>query len=284
MTDTTTATEQKQDAPTLTPHQQFLEMLPDDLKSAPTFRNFTGDTLNDVVGKLAKSYVSAQSLVGLDKNAVLKIPSTPEDKEGWSAVYDKLGRPKEAKEYGIDEVAKAVEFDGIDGKFVEAISAKAHEMGVPKQAMQELAKMYFEHTKSGMTASQQEAEAMAQKYVDTVKKEFGDAYEARMKKITGTLSKVGDDEFKQLAADHAYIFDHPAVVRVFDKLMQQKAEDAGHDGDKGSGSGPLTPAEARAELAAIEGDPQNMKILTNLEDPRRDSLIKRRVELMKYIK
>ena len=59
--------------------------LPEDLRMDPSIANAPS------VESMAKSYVSAQRMVGLDKIAVPTEHSTDEE---WTQVYDKLGRPE----------------------------------------------------------------------------------------------------------------------------------------------------------------------------------------------
>ena len=47
------------------------------------------------VNSLAKSYIHAQKLVGVEK---IPLPNKHATEEDWNVVFDKLGRPKSAEE------------------------------------------------------------------------------------------------------------------------------------------------------------------------------------------
>ena len=48
------------------------------------------------INSLAKSYIHAQKLVGVEK---IPLPNKHATEEDWNVVYDKLGRPKSPEEY-----------------------------------------------------------------------------------------------------------------------------------------------------------------------------------------
>ncbi len=86
------------------PQGDWRTSLPDDLKNEPSLK-----LINDVSG-LAKSYVSAQKLVGADK---IPVPSKHATEEDWKNVYHKLGLPQDVKDYDV----KVKEGISIDKEF-----------------------------------------------------------------------------------------------------------------------------------------------------------------------
>ena len=73
----------------------FIDTLPEDLRGEPSLRNFT-----DTAG-LAKSYVHAQKMIGVDK---LPLPGKSATDEEWNNVYERLGRPNAPTEYDFESV------------------------------------------------------------------------------------------------------------------------------------------------------------------------------------
>ena len=81
---------------TLTPEKVIADWkssLSDEIRSDKSLEN-----IKDVEG-LAKSYVHAQKLVGADK---IPVPNKFATEKDWDAVYEKLGRPKDASGYKYD--------------------------------------------------------------------------------------------------------------------------------------------------------------------------------------
>ncbi len=273
-TETTAVAETTEQA--VTPHQEFLSGLPEELRSNPAFIKFNGESKDEIVGKLANSYVNVQKLVGADKNAVLKFPSSEEDKDGWNEVYSKIGRPDEVDGYDLDKYKDA---PGVQPDHLKELASVAHENGVSKAAFQGIVDKYFEQAGSVSQVSEQELEQTISGYTEQLKTEWGDAYEQKTNKILGTLKENATPEFLQLAADYPYVFDNPAVMKTFDNLIKMTSEDGGVKTAGSSASGALTPDEAKARIAAIHGDDEKMKILTTKGHPMRDSLIAERSKL-----
>ena len=82
-TQSETATESAQPTATATP-QTFVDTLDESIRGEPSLKNF-----NDA-NTLAKSYLSAQRMIGLDKIA---IPNQNSSQEEWNAAFNCLGRP-----------------------------------------------------------------------------------------------------------------------------------------------------------------------------------------------
>ncbi len=266
-------------APQLTPHQQFREMLPEDLRADPAFTPYTGENVNEIIGKLAKSYVNVNKLVGADKNAVLKLPNSPDDKDGWNNVYSKLGRPEKVEGY---EVSKFKEVAGVDEKSLGEIAQVAYEKGVSKDALHAIVGKYLEQVGGAKTQTDEQVQETIKGYTDNLKKEWGEAYETKTSKVLETLKQKADPEFLKLAADYPFIFDHPAVMKTMDALIKMTVEDGGVKQGGSSGAGPMSPNEARAALAAMDGDQEKMKILTTSGHPMREHLLAERTKLFKY--
>lgn len=267
-------------APELTAHQQFLEMLPEDLRTDPSFSVFKGENLNEVVGKLGKTYINVNKLVGADKNALLKIPASDDDADGWNAVYNKLGRPETPDGYGLDAEFKDV--PGFSPEAMKEINEVAHANGVSAKALKAIASKYFEQNSAATAASEEEVSKMQDGYVEALKKEWGGAYEQNTGKVLTALKQHADPEFLELAKRHPHIFDHPAVMKTLDKFIKTSSEDGGPTKGSTSGDAHMTPAEAMAAINEMDGNAETKKILLSIEDPRRTDILARRAKLFAY--
>jgi hypothetical protein len=97
---------------------------------------------------LAQSTLNLEKLTG-DLNSVLKVPKD-DSPDAWNQVYDRLGRPKEAKEYGLKPP------EGSDGKFLETASQWMHEAGLNPRQARALAEKFNGHA-TGLVQQQQDA-------------------------------------------------------------------------------------------------------------------------------
>lgn len=259
-----------------TPHQQFLGMLPEELREEAAFKDFKGEDVNEIIGKLGKSYLNTKKLVGADKDALLKIPGG-EDIDGWDEVYDKLGRPEDVAGYELGELAES---DFIDGEDLNELLQVAHKKGASKDLMNAIFSKYVEQTQGKINAAKESAEENAIKWDQQLQSEWGEAYDQKAQKIRNTLkAKAGDEFFSGITKEGYINVDSPAFVKMIDNIIAASSEDSGPTKGSTSAEAALTPAEARAEISAMEGDQEVMKIMMNAQDPRRDALLQKRVRL-----
>lgn len=264
----------------LTPHQKFLSMLPEDLRTDPTFEPYKGESVEDIIGKLAKSHVNVNKLVGADKNAVLKFPTSPEDKEAYDAIYNKLGRPEAVDGYELDNYTKDNPL--ADADQLKQFAEMAHAEGVSKQAFDKMISWYYQTMGAQKEAFDTGLEKQIEEYTEQLKGEWGDAFDSKTTKIINTLKENATDDFKQLAADYPWVFDHPAVMKTIDNIIKMSAEDGAPSTAGTTGNAPMTPDEAKAAINAMDGDVEKMKILTTVGHPQRENLLKERERLFKF--
>ena len=215
--------------------------LPDDLRSHPSIENMPD------VSALAKSMVHAQSMVGADKIAV---PGKWADADDWSQVYDKLGRPAKAEEYGLKfEMPDGEQPDeNLTGWFAET----AHKIGLNTTQAQELANSYMEMTgtmaQPGVDAEAAKAEATAE-----LRKEYGQAFDDRIGKGNNFIGEFGTEGLAELRLeDGTALMNHPAFIRTIVNAAQFIHESVSEDkmvGEKENNA--ITPAEASKQLEEV---------------------------------
>lgn len=103
----------------------FLESIPEELRSEPSLRNFQD------AGSLAKSYVHAQRMIGADKVSIPSKSATPDE---WRQVYQKLGAP---------DAADAYQLDGMDDTAAGQLRQQAFEAGLSQNQAKAVADFYM---------------------------------------------------------------------------------------------------------------------------------------------
>ena len=264
----------------MTPHQKFLETLPEAYRADPMFKNF--GSLED----MAKSYVSAAKMVGLDKAQLLRIPSedTP---EAMAEVWNKLGRPETADKYEIKAFEQVKDY--IDPDKVTAIKEIAHKHGVPAKALEALGEWYANDIAGVLGASKEAEDKRIAEYQAVAKQEFGAAYEEKIALAQKAVKSFGGDDLINVISENEVAFEHPAVIKAFAAMGEQMAkiaaqtkEDNGFLPSNGASSGHMTPSEAKAELAALESSDNFMKIIQDPMHPQRQSILDKRSKLFAY--
>lgn len=236
-------------APDVRPVDDWRESLPADI------RNGLGDV--NTVEDLAKGYVNAQGMIG---NSI-RIPGKDAGAEDWekfygkfadvpgltrydpndlTSLYEAAGRPADAKGYQIE---------GAPEDFLEA----AHAAGLNRQQVESL--LEYENN---INAQHESAEHDAvNKGIDSLRNEWGLAFDRKVEegqRAVSFLEQTAPGLSQALDATGAG--NHPAVIKLFQALGANLKEGQGFAGTHGTNSG-ITPAEARAQIAEIQNNPQH---------------------------
>lgn len=83
--------------------------------------------------KLTEQYRAAEKHIGAPADRILRLPEKADDVAGWSAVHERLGMPKEAKDYDLSGV-KFADGKPLEAGFIDNMRAALHGARVPKDA------------------------------------------------------------------------------------------------------------------------------------------------------
>ena len=261
---------QEASAAAVAPAQSFRDSLPEDLRTNPSLKN-----INDV-GSLAKSYVHAQRMVGADK---IPLPGSNSTDDDWIKVYDKLGRPADIKDY---DVTVPEMFDG--NGFRESI----HAAGLNQKQAASVAQ--FIHSQSE-AANEKLNAYQEQARLDTeaeLRQEYGKTFDDKIKRAQSTakylLGSKGDPSSKDnilgniRLADGRMLGDHPDIIRMFEAMSHEIAED---DLDGVTTESAMTPQDAQEEIDTIQADRSGP--YWNKHHPEHDKMVARVNELFEYV-
>ena len=212
------------------------ESLPEDLKSDPSLL-----TVKDVPG-LAKSYIHAQKMIGADKIA---LPGKNASEEEWSAVYEKLGKPAEAKTYEDDFGDLPIPEENIND-FKEA----AHKLGLNQIQFKGLTSWYKDNLKTQVDNMNVDADTKRAESEAELRKEFGKTYDAKLKSSQRVFQTYGDTKFLDVELkDGTKLGNHPTFIKLMSNIADTISEDKIATGEKGSEF--FTPAEAKRKIAEL---------------------------------
>lgn len=225
---------------------KWADALPEDIRKDPSLS--TIKTLPD----LAKSYVSAQKLIGKDKIA---IPDAKHATEAdWLGVYQRLGAPTKVEDFKF-KLPDGVDEKEVDADFLSKVKESAVKAGVAPWQFEKIFSAYHEIATERVKASESEFEATRNADIDNLKKEWGPAYENQIKKANVAFQEfLKPEERKRLIDDG--IAGHPSVVKILANAAKMLTPDkfVGHgDGINGG----MTPAEALSKAQKIQGDPNH---------------------------
>ncbi len=232
--------------------------LPEDLKAEAMFKDIPDvPTLAKVARDLKAFQGTAIRIPGQDAGPEArkeflgklteKVPElvlVPEDEKARAeveeSIYQRLGKPKDAKEYSLEAVKDALK-DLPEGLKLneEELRATAAGLGLTKKQFAALAKAVGTTTAGAMKAA---AEADA-----ALRKEWGSAYDERTAQARAAAAKLGVPEAEVARMP-------PQLLRVFANAAKAVGGETRQVGGQvGGAGGAMTPAEAAAQRAEIRG-------------------------------
>jgi len=201
-------------------------------------------------GALADAYRNLEKLQGVPQDRLMKLPESFYDDKGaltaeGRAIYERLGAPKDAKEYGIDAPAQ-----GGDAKRLENFLKNAHEMGLTKAQAQRLAAADGEYASQLATTAQEQAAGAFRDQVKSLEKEWGAAYENNRTIAADAARRMGMDAKKIDALSSA--LGHAETMKLLASIGKSVGESAFIQGRQPNA--PMEPASAKSRISELLAD------------------------------
>lgn len=196
---------------------------------------------------VVESYRNLEKLTGAQEK-LIRLPEK-EDAPEWAQVYEKLGRPKEAKEYQLEMPA-----EGGDKEFLEEARSKFHELGLNRKQAETLAKWWNQKAANVSAQSEEQRTAAVLADAENLKKEWGMAYDQNLGAAKNATKKFGIDEATLDKMESA--LGYSGLIKFMHNLGSKIGEASFISGDgKTSGfGGVMSPEQARGQLAALNQD------------------------------
>lgn len=221
----------------------------DELKGYTTTKGFKDPAA------VLDSYRNLEKLIGAPQERVMKLPEkfyddvgalTPEGRQ----IYERLGAPKDAKEYGLE---KFVPKEGGDPKLMEHFANIFKEAGIPKSAAEKIAASW--NDLQAQTLAQQ-TDAARQKFKDetnALAKDWGAALDQNTNIAMEGKRRLGHDDKTVDAL--AAVLGHAQTMKLYHQLGSAVGESTFIGGKQTQTSKILDPNSAKAEIAALKADP-----------------------------
>lgn len=206
---------------------------------------------------LAKSYIHAQSLIGQDK---IILPKDPNDKDSWSEVYNKLGRPESPEGYEFKK-PESPEYEQVsyDEDLMKEASAKMHELGLSKSQAQAIHAWWNSKGLEADVASR----AFAKKELDdttaSLKSEWGPQFDENLASAKQAVMQFGGPELAKYLEETG-MGNNINLVKTFLKVAQQVSGDRLHTGNNTSSFGGESPQSALKKITELNNNKDFMAI------------------------
>lgn len=204
---------------------------------------------------LVDSYINLEKFHGVPPDQLLKLPRADADPKDWDPVFEKLGRPKDAKEYELD-----LPKEGLDEKFVEFSKAMFHEAGLTNKQAKALSAKW-----NGYAAEAMKAQAIAAETAKTEKTaannaelaklqtEWGPAYKANEALVDTAAEKFGMTKDQLLALKDA--MGPAAAMKFLHAIGSKLGVESPYAGGQGPTQFTMTKEQAQAKLTELKANP-----------------------------
>lgn len=221
------------------------------------------------------SYQNLEKVFGADKaGRTILAPKSDDDADGWSAVYNRLGRPESADKYELPVP------DGDDGSFAQAAAPVLHELGLTTKQAKGLAEWWNKASTSRIEAADEAFSKQSEAEYAALKGEWGAAAAQNEELAKRAVLKFG----KEAGIDEA-TFDSleraigtAKVMKLFHAIGAKFGE-ADFVGSDTPSSGALTPAQAKNKVASLFADQEFMGRYMHQDQRVRQSAIEEMMAL-----
>jgi len=194
-----------------------------------------------------------EKLLGADKAGRGVIwPKDETDVDGWSGIYNKLGRPESPDGYGL-----SVE-EGQDDSFLKAITPKMHELGLTKKQAQGLADVNNQFLAKHNEAIESEWAEKSNEQFAALQKEWGNDFERNAEMAKRALNYAGLTKDQGVALERALGVDVASKMLSFFGANYVEHASPGHFNTGGDNT-----ASARARISDLKQDADFAKRLYN---------------------
>ena len=226
-------------APVALTGEAFRNSLPEDI------RGHTALAKIDSLDVMANSFVASQKFIGKDPARLVEIPETMDDTFRGD-MFKRMGLPDTVEGYKLVAPEGASPTYNPDTPMSKAFVEAAHKNGILPGQAQGMFSWFSGFLTEAEKASSTTAVVQHATNVETLKGEFGEAYDAKLRAVMFAVDKLGGADLKA-ALDDADLGTSPPVIRALAKIGEMLAGDTSiGSGENGSGNfgGAMTPAEA----------------------------------------
>jgi hypothetical protein len=222
--------------------ENWKESLPQELRADPSLEKLKS------VGDVVKSYINIQKMIGQDKAIIPQKGAPPEEVRAY---LEKVGLPKDAKDYSV-EAPKAGQ---VDQPFFDGFKQAAFAAGVLPEQASKLVDWFAKTNEEAFKAQVTEHNDKVTKGINDLKAEWGDKYKENVDLAKAAMKEFATPE-QQKWAKEIGLGSHPDFIKMMAKAGAGLSEAKLKGDGAANANDALTPAEAKLKIKEIES---NMK-------------------------
>lgn len=203
------------------------------------------------VANLIKAHGEAQKFIGAPPDQMLRLPKDEADGEGWTKVWERLGRPAKADEYDLSGI-KFKDGTALDDNMASFLKSAAFDANMPKAAAQSFAAKLAAHLDKIEDAESAETQANLQAEHQALKKSWGANFEAN--KFVAQQGAIGLGWDKDTVDKLEKVVGFGKMMEALRTAGQKFGEDKYVANRAPGGSGVMTREQAKAKLDELKSD------------------------------
>ena len=207
-------------------------------------KGWTKDDPTAIAIEATKQARELQRHFGVPAEQLLKLPNKPDDAAGWQNVYQRLGMPKEAKDYDFSSI-KFADGSELDDNFSTVMRDALHKAHVSKDTGTEVVKAVVKWFSDIEAAESAERAATLKTERDALTKEWGRDFEYNRLTAQTGVRRLGLDP--DTVAKLESVVGYSKVMEMFRRIGAGTSEDSFVSAAPGGAVTTVNGAAARIE-------------------------------------
>lgn len=209
-------------------------------------------TAAEAAVNLAVAHREAEGKLGIPADQIIRLPKDASDEAGWNALWGKLGKPAEAKDYDLSAVKDAAG-NPIDAALAGFFRGTAHKLNLSKENAAALASEIQKFNDGKAVSAKAETDAKIVSAKADLAKNWGANAEANKFVAQQAAKALGVDPETVAALENQ--LGYSKVMEMFRQIGARIGEDKYVTGGSGAGAnGVMTREQAMAKKGELMKD------------------------------
>ncbi len=216
-----------------------------------TNKGWAGKPAAEVAVEATKAWKAAEVFVGVPSTQLLRMPKDASDEATAKTMWERLGKPVDAKGYDFSEV-KYTDGKPLEEGFANAVREASFGANLPKDAARSLARAFAKYLDNTKMSEAAERTAKLAEQRQALKTNWGpnEAANTFVAQRAAAALGIAPETVSALEA----VIGYDKIMEMFRAIGSKIGEDKFITGTSAGGGGPMTREAAVAKKADLMGD------------------------------